>query len=434
MTSSCSAYYKVGKTDFILNWVLIVGVYISFVPQHVRVIRRRTSEGLSPSYLLMGAVSAFASFVNMYLVTVPARHCCTVALNAYQCTNAMTGYIQVGVQALGFCLVLVLCVYLTKNSPNEPAHDYKMIYRYYLFFVIYVIVNFIACICVVHAPGQQHGRNAYADVSGIVSLIFQIVQYFPQLWTTYRIREPGTLSIPSMIIQVPGTFYWAYSLYDEANSKWSSYLPFFAAASLQGILLLMCIFYRWRMHVRKSRQLTLQSADQDSVDDAVDDDDSSLSNHSSSLASTAEQGMLAENGPAEDLHVVSHTSVHPQDTDGSEDLSDMPLPVPSKAGISSIVSVHTVSATATSTTGKTAQSAESRSSTRKNVGAAIDAPAVVWPGISVVAPKSPSVVADKANTTENSFPLNDTRSTFDLGTAINMAKPQKSMDATSMHN
>lgn len=431
MASDCSSYYEVGKTDFILSWVLVVGIYISFVPQHVRVIRRRTSEGLSPSYLLMGSISAFASFVNMYLVTVPARHCCTVDLNAYQCANAMTGYIQVGVQAVGFCLVIVLCVYLTKNSPNEPAHEYKMIYRYYLFFVIYVIVNFIACICVVHAPGQQHGRNAYADVSGVVSLILQVVQYLPQLWTTYRIREPGTLSIPSLIIQVPGTFYWAYSLYDEANSKWSSYLPFFAAASLQGILLLMCIFYRWRMHVRKSRQLTLQSSDQDSVDDAADTDGSVIASNSSSRTADPEQGVLSHRSSQAAVAENDHASLHREDRDGSQDVSDIQIPALSAAHVSSIVSragsiiFETISAV---------HSAQSRSSdSGKAVDASIDAHSVVSNGISVVAPRSPSIIADKANTTENAFPLSATRSTFDLQTAINMETPQKSLDATSLH-
>ncbi|QOU18725.1 hypothetical protein BRETT_001793 [Brettanomyces bruxellensis] len=400
MASDCSSYYEVGKTDFILSWVLVVGIYISFVPQHVRVIRRRTSEGLSPSYLLMGSISAFASFVNMYLVTVPARHCCTVDLNAYQCANAMTGYIQ-------------------------------MIYRYYLFFVIYVIVNFIACICVVHAPGQQHGRNAYADVSGVVSLILQVVQYLPQLWTTYRIREPGTLSIPSLVIQVPGTFYWAYSLYDEADSKWSSYLPFFAAASLQGILLLMCIFYRWRMHVRKSRQLTLQSSDQDSVDDAADTDGSVIASNSSSRTADPEQGVLSHRNSQAAVSENGRTSLHREDRDGSQDVSDMQIPALSAAHVNSIVSR---AGSIISETVPAVHSAQNRASdVGKAVDASIDAHSLVSNGISVVASRSPSIIADKANTTENAFPLSATRSTFDLQTAINMETPQRSLDATSLH-
>lgn len=259
--STCSDYLTVKKTDFILAWVLTVGIYISFVPQHVKVIKRRTSEGLSPSYLLMGSISAFASFVNMYLVTVPARHCCTHTLNAYQCANAMSGYVQVGVQAIGYCLIIVLCVYLTKNSPNQSAHEYKLIYRYFLFFVLYVVICFIACIVIVHAPGQQRARVPFADFSGVLSTILQVLQYIPQLWTTFKLSEPGSLSIPSMVIQVPGTFYWAYSLYDDPASKWSSYVPFFAAASLQAILLLLCIYYKIYHRIEKARQQPLRPAD-----------------------------------------------------------------------------------------------------------------------------------------------------------------------------
>ncbi|QPG77211.1 hypothetical protein FOA43_004618 [Brettanomyces nanus] len=247
MALKCSSYDKVSKGDFIVAWVLVAGIYISYVPQHVKIIRRKTSEGLSPSYLLMGCISAFASAVNMYLVTVVVRRCCVSSLNAYQCCNALTGYIQVAVQAVGFCLNIVLCVYCTKNSPTEPMNQYRQIYRYYWFFLFFVVANVIACVCVVHVPGQTSYRsiNIFADVSGIVSTIFQVIQYFPQLVTTYKLQDTGTMSIPSLVIQVPGTFYWAYSLYDEVGSKWSSYVPFFAAASLQGILLLMCIWYRY---------------------------------------------------------------------------------------------------------------------------------------------------------------------------------------------
>ncbi|GME84945.1 unnamed protein product [Ambrosiozyma monospora] len=70
-------------------------------------------------------------------------------------------------------------------------------------------------------------------------------QYFPQIYTTYRLKHPGSLSINMMLLQTPGGFVWSLSLFLQPGSKWSSWLPYISAAFLQLILLSMCLFYTW---------------------------------------------------------------------------------------------------------------------------------------------------------------------------------------------
>jgi hypothetical protein len=44
---------------------LCVGLVISYLPQHVRIISKGTSDGLSPWFLLLGSTSSAAGFLNM---------------------------------------------------------------------------------------------------------------------------------------------------------------------------------------------------------------------------------------------------------------------------------------------------------------------------------------------------------------------------------
>lgn len=86
----------------------------------------------------------------------------------------------------------------------------------------------------------------FADISGIVALILSVAQYIPQLYTTWRIKHAGTLSIPMLCIQAPGGMIWATTLYLQPGAQWSSVVPFYGAAVLQATLLFMCLYYNHR--------------------------------------------------------------------------------------------------------------------------------------------------------------------------------------------
>jgi uncharacterized protein with PQ loop repeat len=80
-----------------------------------------------------------------------------------------------------------------------------------------------------------------ALVYGLLSTICGIVQFFPQLLYTIYTRKVGSLSIGTMILQVPGSFILALSLYSTPGSNWSSYISYLISGLLQGSLLIVCL-------------------------------------------------------------------------------------------------------------------------------------------------------------------------------------------------
>lgn len=260
----CAAYEDVNDRQFMLGVLLIFGVYASYLPQHWRIWKRRTSEGLSPYYLLLGSASAFSCLVNLVLVTVPARECCRAVLSSYQCTNSLMGLFQMTAQAAGYILILVLCVYITRDSPTEPSEQYAELDRNYHIFLGYALVNTLFGLYLVYTKGMGP-VSAFANFSGMLSAVLATIQYIPQIYTTYLLKHSGSLSIEMMCIQIPGGLLWSYSLYANPGSKWSSWLPIVTAAALQSVVLTMCIYYKFREATTTSPAPVIGAADDENT-------------------------------------------------------------------------------------------------------------------------------------------------------------------------
>lgn len=72
---------------------------MSYLPQHLRIIRLRSSFGLSPYFVLLGTTSGTCAFANI-LVLPKSRvdiACCRV-VDEFACLAGLLGIAQVGVQ------------------------------------------------------------------------------------------------------------------------------------------------------------------------------------------------------------------------------------------------------------------------------------------------------------------------------------------------
>jgi uncharacterized protein with PQ loop repeat len=93
---------------------------------------------------------------------------------------------------------------------------------------------------------QPAAVPAWANFLGVLAAILASVQYFPQIYTTFRLQCVGSLSIPMMCIQTPGSLVWAASLAARKGwSGWSIWGVLVVTACLQGTLLTMAIYFEY---------------------------------------------------------------------------------------------------------------------------------------------------------------------------------------------
>lgn len=85
---------------------MIIGLVISYLPQHYRIASRRTSEGMSPWFVLLGTTSATAGFGNI-LTLEKSRHamaCCST-IGSGECVAGLLGIVQLGFQWMSFTVM-----------------------------------------------------------------------------------------------------------------------------------------------------------------------------------------------------------------------------------------------------------------------------------------------------------------------------------------
>lgn len=128
----------------------------------------------------------------------------------------------------------------------------------------------------------------WANALGVMAASLATVQYIPQIYTTYMLKQVGSLSIPMMCIQTPGGFLFAGSLFARLGwDGWSSWGIFVLTASMQGILLCLGIYYEYQTYKEQlavrtpspllGRSESLSHLNSDHSDDEAHDFDSSES-------------------------------------------------------------------------------------------------------------------------------------------------------------
>lgn len=99
LSKHCDALTAPNPFTVSLAGFLVFGILVSYIPQHLKIIQRRSSEGLSPWWVLLGGLSSIAAIGN--ILTLPGSRAdigCCKELNGIECAAALLGVAQIGIQ------------------------------------------------------------------------------------------------------------------------------------------------------------------------------------------------------------------------------------------------------------------------------------------------------------------------------------------------
>ncbi|KAI9511376.1 hypothetical protein F5148DRAFT_1274317 [Russula earlei] len=254
----------------VLTGGLILGLCISYAPQHYRIISKGSSEGFSPWFLLLGSTSSASGMLNMVVMQQAVIKCCRF-YSSLDCLETIAGVIQVGTQWFLFTIILVLYLiyfpphlkYVTldidadESRPSERSDSWRLsvILSWIVFIHLSVFslvqrslafCTFVTFLLLLSSPSGPSGvvrsqLSIWATFLGVSSAVLAALQYTPQIAHTYRLQLVGALSIPMMLIQTPGGVIMVISI--MIRGRW---IMFLVAAIMQGILLVMCLCWKVR--------------------------------------------------------------------------------------------------------------------------------------------------------------------------------------------
>ncbi|KAL1638198.1 hypothetical protein SLS56_000006 [Neofusicoccum ribis] len=261
--------------NFAISIFILVGILVSYLPQHAKIILRRSSEGLSPWFVLLGTTSGTCAIANI-LVLPRSRQdvdCCN-EIDGFACGAALLGIAQVGVQWSCFFLIMLLfLVFFPREDTTSRERDGDEHHAQYTFGQALLVVGLsiahffvIFLVSVVLLARFPHRLQLWANILGLMATCLASIQYIPQIYTTWRLQHVYSLSIPMMLIQTPGSFVFATSLAVRLGaSGWSAWGVYIVTGCLQGVLLGMGIYF-W---VRDRKEQKAQASDEQSRTDGA---------------------------------------------------------------------------------------------------------------------------------------------------------------------
>ncbi|RMZ77674.1 hypothetical protein DV738_g4281, partial [Chaetothyriales sp. CBS 135597] len=282
----CLALSHVSYANLTVSLLLFVGILVSYLPQHIRIVARRSSFGISPYFVLLGVTSGTCAFANiLVLPTSRADMACCREISGFACFAGLLGVAQVGMQWSCF-FVMFACCPAPWSTVQAANYDPRMI-LYVVFFPrsntstttkpphhhgdpahpSFRTAIIVAIVCGLHAIlviilscffvlAHPSGLQTWANVLGISATVLASIQYFPQIYTTYVLKRVGSLSLPMMCLQTPGSFVWAASLAARLGPEgWSAWGVYCVTGCLQGTLLAMGIFYELTARRREKKDL-----------------------------------------------------------------------------------------------------------------------------------------------------------------------------------
>ncbi|KAL8968719.1 MAG: hypothetical protein Q9197_004730 [Variospora fuerteventurae] len=268
MRSHCQALESPNGWNFGLSIFILLGILVSYLPQHYRIIARRSSEGISPYFVLLGTTSGTFAFAN--ILTLPesrADLACCREINAFGCFSGILGVAQIGVQWSCFTIILLLFLLFFPRasalSPPQPPKSSTPSYRVALVVVVICISHILltALVHLVFIYRFPHHLRACAEFFGIAGTSLAAVQYLPQIYTTWKLQTVASLSIPMMCIQTPGSFVWVGSLAGRLGlAGWSTWGIYLVTGMLQGLLLAMAVCFEMRDRRERRDKSFLDSA------------------------------------------------------------------------------------------------------------------------------------------------------------------------------
>ncbi|KXN92772.1 hypothetical protein AN958_03596, partial [Leucoagaricus sp. SymC.cos] len=251
----------------VISAIVVTGISTSYLPQHYRIIKEKSSVGLNPLFLLLGSTSAAAGMWNMITMQWGVARCCST-VSWGSCAEMTAGIFQVFVQ--WFCFTLIFALYI-KYYPEHLKYDQffnsllpqsdptkssqwrlSLLCAWVSFwhFMFCATITIYLMMTATPVPIAGVPLPAYillwATFLGVSAAILATIQYAPQLIYTYQLKLVGALSIPMMCINAPGSVFMIASIALRPDTNWTSWFTFLVGGIMQGILLLMCLILKLR--------------------------------------------------------------------------------------------------------------------------------------------------------------------------------------------
>jgi len=237
------------------NWNIIVigilisiGIIITYLPQYYKMRRNQSVYGISMWMLFLGNVANYTNFIGALLSEWKYIHCCS-QVSSKSCNTVLSPLIQMAMPWLCISIYYSLYIYYQRLNLDYQTSIELKIFKLY-FGIVVLIIGTIIVIILSYFDPYDSGIIIAGDVFNIISAICCVIQWAPQIKTTYQLKNIGNISLISLGLQAPGSFaiFYYQDIYYKGNL--SIGVPYLVAGIQQTILFIMGYYYQYTYDYR----------------------------------------------------------------------------------------------------------------------------------------------------------------------------------------
>jgi len=257
------------RLNSIVGFLFILGIIGIYIPQYYKIYKKKSSYGLSNTFMILGNMATFLTSVNSLIYYI----------NAFPCMrkeNCVEQFMGLGIIILQWILFLINYIMFVYYHPSKHSSLIKFKINVNWGFILSNTCGIICLAITIGFLGVDGWKYKTADAKFLVwSYILEVLittlfllHYIPQIWETYKLKEIGSISLVSLGIMCPGSYIWTFFLVCQSTitnnpnaSRPQVWIPYLVVGTMQLILLIMGIYYNRKRE--RQRKFLLEINDED---------------------------------------------------------------------------------------------------------------------------------------------------------------------------
>ena len=263
----------------IIMGVLAVMTFVTFIPMMWSLYRSKTSRGVSLLMMFLINITNYSNTIGVGLQNWQSMICCRQSWDTVTCMEGLNPFFLIAANIIGSIPVYYLLVYyfeesdisferdlehgsqksdisaitdstyisqnlISRQDDSNPVTKQRAVCSLIAFHVYVIVTVGLSAIFLWKSGVHSNEVTYYADVMNIASGVTMAISWIPQIITTFRMKDIGSLSMLTILLQGPGSAVVCVTMLLNGQN-FTSIAPFAACFVCLSILLVLCIKYEY---------------------------------------------------------------------------------------------------------------------------------------------------------------------------------------------
>ena len=215
----------------------------------------------------MITVNSVCGFINSTILNFPYMDSCP-HVGYGICIPALLSWMQFLASTSLYLLMHILFFIFFDDKKSKMWKFVIVCFIFYLVFLGGSIALIVLSVTVIDSCSTF--TLLYARVAGIAGVVLVCIQFLPQIYTTYKNKTSGSLSLFSILIQAVGMIVIIIFMAFSTGQDFTAYLRFIVSCIIQSILASMLIYYDFIIPKCCKRKVAQDAADFELIEEEIE--------------------------------------------------------------------------------------------------------------------------------------------------------------------